>query len=282
MQLRKLLSCLLIGVVLSGVVLASIPYAIVKNHPTSTISGTVRCGGGCDTVGILQGEPIDVAGSIFAFMTMALDPYTGQPRPDLLIKHAQTSFDASAYGRYELQGVEPGIFDLWVSATGFPRILFASGVTVYADQNLSIDAYVCSSSATFVNGICQSPYYQQPSTSATQVGLTPYTPHKHFSTPSAITSTPSLQMPQLPQPTAIQSTNNNTPQLGLTIELIVAVVLGAVFLYSGRKEQPKVKKAKKVDSKTEKVASGKNFCIECGQELSLGSKFCNNCGSKQP
>lgn len=66
----------------------------------------------------------------------------------------------------------------------------------------------------------------------------------HTSTP-IIPSTPSLQMPEPPQPTTIQSTSN-TPQLALTLTVIAAVIIGG--LYSRRK--PKLTKAEKVDSKT--------------------------------
>jgi hypothetical protein len=45
----------------------------------------------------------------------------------------------------------------------------------------------------------------------------------------------------------------------------------------GEKTRPK-----KAESKTEKPTTTKNFCIECGSELPLKSKFCNNCGTKQP
>lgn len=262
--------------------LAFIPLAIVNGQYTSTISGTVRCGGGCDTVGLVYGEPISVAGRIVAVMTMALDPNTGVARPDLPLQNAQTSFEATDNGHYELQGVEPGVFDLYVQATGYPNTLFDSGVTVLANQNLSIDAYVAPQGFTVSIA----------STSTAQVSSYTYS-----STPVTITSTPSLQMPQPPQqtatqPTATQSTNN-TPQLMLAIEVIIAVVLAAVFLYSIRKRQT-VKTAAEVQLEAKKVTSQeavqtetptpskKNFCMECGNELPLKSKFCNNCGTKQP
>jgi hypothetical protein len=230
MQLRKLLSCLLIGVVL-----ASIPHGIVKGQSTSTISGTVRCGGGCDTVGLLYGEPINVAGFIWAHMNMALDPYTHQPRPDLPLQNAQTSFDATAHGRYELQEVEPGLFNLIASANGFPAALAAANVTVYADQYLSIDLYVCSGSG-FVNGYC-SP--GAPSSSTAQASLTPSTPYTYSSASSAVTSSPSLQLPQLPQSTGSQPSSNML-QLGLVLAIIAAVMLCAVFLYSRRKQRKRL------------------------------------------
>ena len=108
MQLRKLLSCLLIVVVL-----ASIPHVIVMGQSTSTISGTVRCGTGCDAIDLPDGSPIDANFRIVAVMTVALDPNTGSPRPDLPTTNADTSFDASALGQYELRGLLPGIYDLY-------------------------------------------------------------------------------------------------------------------------------------------------------------------------
>jgi len=160
MQLRKLLLCLIVAVLVSA------PYVIVKGQPaTGTISGTILCGSGCGTVGLSFGEPINVAGTVYAHMSEVLDPYTGyaltmcpagppgQASAMQGCTNAQTSFSASANGQYELQGLEPGIYILYVSADGFPEIVFASGVTVYPSQTLSIDAYVCSSSG-FVNGNC--------------------------------------------------------------------------------------------------------------------------------
>ena len=113
-----------------------------QSNEYSTITGTVRCGGVCDTVGLSYGSPINAAGRIVAHMTMALDPYTGSTRPDLPTTDAQTSFDASAHGHYELQGLLPGIYDLYAFASGYQTVLVASGVTVHPGQSLSFDAYM--------------------------------------------------------------------------------------------------------------------------------------------
>jgi hypothetical protein len=161
MQLRKLLACLLIPVVL-----VSVPYVIVKGQPAAgAISGTILCGSGCGSVGLSFGQPINVAGNVYAEMSEELDPYTGyaltmcpagppgQPSAMSGCTNAQTSFSANANGQYELGGLAPGIYTLYVLAEGFPEIVFASGVTVNPGQTLSINAYVCSSSG-FVNGNC--------------------------------------------------------------------------------------------------------------------------------
>ena len=113
-------------------------------------------------------------------------------------------------------------------------------------------------------------------------------------------SVPSLQMPQPPQ--ATQPTNIS-PELMLSLAVIIAVFLIAAFLYTRRKEQPKVKKTKKakkmasserpkvtkadkietdVTTLSTKMAEGKRVCVECGNGLPAKLKFCDNCGTKQP
>lgn len=224
-------------------------------------------------------------------MILRLDQNTGLARPDLPLVNAYAPFDASANGRYELQ-VETGIFDLYVMVTGYSEpCLFYSGFTVF-HENFSIDVLVglypstgCSSpQSTSTQFSLTMPSTPQTVTSVSQStsstvtstpSSTPYT-FTPWVTPTTVTSVPSSQMSQPIQPTAIQSTNN-TPQVVSALAVIAAVVMGAVFVYTRRKEQSKVKKAKRVDSKT-----GKNFCIECGSELRSTSKFCDNCGTKQP
>lgn len=116
--------------------------AVVNGQSTATISGTVRCGGGCSAFGLAYGDPVNVAGKVVAVMTMALDPYTGAARPDLPVTNAKTSFDASASGQYVLQGLLPGVFDLYASANGFQLALVQSGITVHGGEILHFDAYL--------------------------------------------------------------------------------------------------------------------------------------------
>jgi hypothetical protein len=66
------------------------------------------------------------------------------------------------------------------------------------------------------------------------------------------------------------------------IAAIAAVALVALILYNTIGKKPQITTAERVDSKTKESASGKNFCVECGSELPLKSKFCNSCGTKQP
>ena len=58
------------------------------------------------------------------------------------------------------------------------------------------------------------------------------------------------------------------------VGIFVIAIIGIVALLYFRGGIRKAKKA-------EKLTSGKNFCIECGNELTPKSKFCNNCGTKQ-
>ena len=65
-----------------------------------------------------------------AKMTTRLDPYTGQARPDLPTVDAVGYFNATAHGHYEVEGLAPGVYDLYASAAGYPQTLIESGFTV--------------------------------------------------------------------------------------------------------------------------------------------------------
>jgi ribosomal protein L40E len=81
--------------------------------------------------------------------------------------------------------------------------------------------------------------------------------------------------------------------------ILVFIVAGLLYyLRKGGEEPTRNRKAKRPNEKPiattlpitprtrtvtepKKVSPEKQFCLECGNELPLGSKFCNKCGSKQ-
>lgn len=63
--------------------------------------------------------------------------------------------------------------------------------------------------------------------------------------------------------------------VGVGIGIVVGMSI-AIFAHSRREKQPKSSTTRMYDE-----PSGGVFCIECGTELPLGSKFCKKCGAKQ-
>jgi hypothetical protein len=116
------------------------PVLLVKGEiDPAIVTGTVRYGGYNST---LYGQPIGEAGLVYAKMDMRLDPYTGEQRPDLPTVDAQGYFNATANGHYEVEGLAPGIYDIYAQAAGFPQQLCVSAVTVLKGQSLHFDCYV--------------------------------------------------------------------------------------------------------------------------------------------
>ena len=103
------------------------------------VTGTLRYAGYNAT---LYEQPIAEAGKVWAHMTTRLDPYTGAQRPDLPTVDAQAYVNATDHGHYEVEGLAPGIYDLYVSAAGYPQTLCASGITVLKGQSLHFDCYL--------------------------------------------------------------------------------------------------------------------------------------------
>lgn len=116
------------------------PVMLVKGEiDPGILTGTIRYAGYNQT---LYSLPLAEAGKIYAKMTTRLDPYTGQSRPDLPLVDAVGYFNATAHGHYEVEGVAPGIYDLYASAMGFPQTLIASRVTILKGQSLHFDGYL--------------------------------------------------------------------------------------------------------------------------------------------
>ncbi len=116
------------------------PVLLVKGEiDPAIITGTIRYGGYNAT---LYGQGVGEAGRVWAKMTTRLDPYTGQQRPDLPTVDAVGYFNATARGHYEVEGLAPGVYDLYAQAAGFPQMVVASGVTVLKGQSLHFDGYL--------------------------------------------------------------------------------------------------------------------------------------------
>jgi hypothetical protein len=116
------------------------PVMLVKGETDPAIvTGTLRYAGYNAT---LYQQPIAEAGKVWAHMTMRLDPYTGQQRPDLATIDGQAYVNATANGHYELEGLAPGVYDIYAEAAGYPQTLCVSGITVLKGQSLHFDCYL--------------------------------------------------------------------------------------------------------------------------------------------
>jgi len=116
------------------------PVMLVKGETDpAIITGTLRYAGYNQS---LYQTAIAEAGKVWAHMTMRIDPYTGQNRPDLATIDAQTFVNATAHGHYELEGLAPGVYDIYAEAAGYPQLLCTSGITVLKGQSLHFDCYL--------------------------------------------------------------------------------------------------------------------------------------------
>src|SRR5208337_243071 len=116
------------------------PVVLVKGEiDPAIITGTIRYAGYNQS---LYSQPIQEAGRVYAKMTTRLDPYTGQVRSDLPTVDAVGYFNATAHGHYEVEGLAPGVYDLYASAAGYPQTLIQSGFTVLKGQSLHFDGYL--------------------------------------------------------------------------------------------------------------------------------------------
>jgi len=113
------------------------PVLLVKGEvDPAIISGTIRYG---ELNSTLYGTPIQLPGRIKA-IGVATDPLTNQETGRLV--EADAYFNATAHGHYELEGVAPGVYDIFASAAGLPEQKIASGVRVARGQSLRFDGYL--------------------------------------------------------------------------------------------------------------------------------------------
>jgi hypothetical protein len=116
------------------------PVMLVKGEiDPAIITGTLRYAGYNST---LYQLPIAEAGKVWAHMTMRIDPYTGANRPDLPTIDGQGYVNATTNGHYEVEGLAPGVYDIYAEAAGYPQTLCVSGITVLKGQSLHFDCYL--------------------------------------------------------------------------------------------------------------------------------------------
>ncbi len=132
------------------------PVMLVKGEvDPAIITGTIRYG---PYNASLAGQPVQEAGKVWANMVTKLDPYTGASIADCTATPAPAGCtDAVGYfnatyngplgvfgsgGHYEVEGVAPGIYNLYASAMGYPQSIIASNVQVLKGQSLHMDGYL--------------------------------------------------------------------------------------------------------------------------------------------
>jgi len=116
------------------------PVVLVKGEiDPAIITGTIMYGGFNQT---LYGTGVQLAGEVYAKMTTKLDPYTNQPIANGALTNAVGYFNETAGGHYEVEGLAPGVYDIYASVAGYPQAVIASGVTVLTGQSLHFNGYV--------------------------------------------------------------------------------------------------------------------------------------------
>jgi len=118
---------------------ANWPVLLVKGSiAPAIITGTIRYGTVNATI---HGRPINLSGRVRAVGT-AIDPYRpDQPETGRSVE-AMGYFNASAQGHFEVEGLAPGVYDVYASAAGHPEQLIASKTTVLPSQSLHLDGYI--------------------------------------------------------------------------------------------------------------------------------------------
>jgi hypothetical protein len=110
------------------------PVLLVKGEiDPGIIEGTVHFGAWNTQ---LYNLPIQLPGRVRA-VGIADDPYTGASTGRMV--EARGYFNASAKGHYEVEGVAPGVYDIYASVAGYPEAKVASGVKIIAGKSFHLD-----------------------------------------------------------------------------------------------------------------------------------------------
>jgi hypothetical protein len=113
------------------------PVLMVKGEvDPAIIWGTVRYGGANTS---LYGLPLNLPGRVRA-IGIATNPTTGLVTGRSV--EARGYFNATSQGHFEIEGVAPGVYDIYASAAGFPERKIAQSTKVFRGQSLNLDAYL--------------------------------------------------------------------------------------------------------------------------------------------
>ena len=114
------------------------PALLVKGDADpAIIYGTVIHGEKSDPN--IYGSPVKLPGMVRA-VGLAFNPKTGELTDQIV--EARGYFNASANGHFEVEGVAPGVYDVYASAAGYPERLIAREVKVRKGQSLRLDIYL--------------------------------------------------------------------------------------------------------------------------------------------
>lgn len=113
------------------------PVVLVKGDiDPAIIYGTIRYGGSNQA---LYDKPLRLAGRVRA-LGVSVDSSSGRALRRAV--EARGYFNASSLGHYEVEGVAPGIYEIYASAAGFPEQKVAENIRLFQGQSLSLDAHL--------------------------------------------------------------------------------------------------------------------------------------------
>ncbi len=113
------------------------PVLLVKGEvDPAIITGVVKYGAWNQP---LYNLPLKLPGRVRA-VGVAEDPYTGKPTGRLV--EARGYFNASSNGYFEVEGLAPGVYDLYASAAGYPEEKVASNIRLLRGKSLHLEVYL--------------------------------------------------------------------------------------------------------------------------------------------
>jgi hypothetical protein len=114
----------------------------VENYPCLLVKGEIDPGiveGTVYSLGWdpnLRETPLWLPGKVY-LEGEAYDPYTWEPLGRTV--KAMGYFNASAQGHYTVEGVAPGVYDVYAQAAGYPEMMSASGIEVHPGKSVHLN-----------------------------------------------------------------------------------------------------------------------------------------------